>query len=123
MENKSANHHGFGNGFILGLLVGIVATLLLTTKKGRSLLRDFTDKGMDKFSDLEDKFQEKKEAIRQMQDEYEEMEEGDDFIPEEPQPVKLAREEKEPPRKVQEKKYEDEEEHEKPRRFFRIKKH
>ena len=57
MEEKHHNHNGFGNGFLLGLLIGIIATLLLTTKKGREILREFTEKGLGKVSDLERKLE------------------------------------------------------------------
>jgi gas vesicle protein len=83
MENKNNNQGGFGNGFVLGLLVGIVATLFITTKRGRELFKELTEKGLDKFSDFEDKFQEKTENIT---DEYEELEEGNDYVEEIPEP-------------------------------------
>lgn len=83
MENKNNNHNGFGNGFVLGLLVGIVATLFITTKRGRELFKELTEKGLERFSDLEEKLQEK---TRGFQDEYEEMEEEDDYVPQESRP-------------------------------------
>ena len=39
MDKQQNNHHGLGNGFMLGLLVGVVVTLLFTTKKGRDNTR------------------------------------------------------------------------------------
>lgn len=96
-QNNHTNGHGFGNGFILGLLVGIVATLLLTTKKGREILHELTEKGLDRFSDIEARLQETatktKSEIVKTQREYDELEEEEgDFLPEEPLPVKLAEE-------------------------------
>lgn len=89
MENKNNHQNGFGNGFILGLLVGIVATLFITTKRGRELFKELTEKGLDRFSDLEDKLHEKTESFK---DEYEDLEEGDDYVPEprEVQPERKA---------------------------------
>lgn len=75
MEEKNHNHNGFSNGFLLGLLVGILATLLVTTKKGRELLKEFTEKGLDKFSDLENKLQ---AEVAEKAEEYEEFSEEDD---------------------------------------------
>jgi len=84
MDNKNNNqNNGFGNGFVLGLLVGIVATLFITTKRGRELFKELTERGLEKFSDLEGKLQEK---TRDFQDEYEEMEDEDDYVPQESRP-------------------------------------
>lgn len=92
MEQKNQHHNsGFGNGFVLGLLVGVVATLLITTKRGRELFREFTERGFDKISDLEEKVKETASNVSTAKDEYDEIEEeGDDYIPEEPQPVRLS---------------------------------
>lgn len=82
MENKNNNNHnGFGNGFVLGLLVGIVATLFITTKKGREIFKEITEKGMDKYADLEQKIQETTERFEKFDDE-------DDYL--EPEPVKAS---------------------------------
>jgi gas vesicle protein len=87
MEQKNQNN-GFGSGFVLGLLVGVIVTLLVTTKKGRELFREFTEKGLDKFSDLEDKLQETKTNLATDVEDFEEMGEESDYIPlEEPQSV------------------------------------
>lgn len=118
MENKNNHQNGFGNGFVLGLLIGIVATLLITTKKGREIFRELTEKGLDRFSDLEDRLKESKDL-------YEEREEEDDYVPADERSVKLAE-------NVSQKKvsmrHEDHHTHEEsqsahsPRRFFRSKK-
>lgn len=55
MDNKK-QHHGGGNFnvFIFGVLVGVAATLLLTTKRGRKLLKVITDEGLERFGKFED---------------------------------------------------------------------
>lgn len=42
------------NGFVLGLVVGVLITLLFTTKKGRQILQTLTEEGMNKFNEVED---------------------------------------------------------------------
>lgn len=42
------------NGFLFGLIVGVLLTLLFTTKKGRQILHTLTEEGMNKFSNVED---------------------------------------------------------------------
>lgn len=54
MDNKKQHHGGGFNVFIFGVLVGVAATLLLTTKKGRKLLKVITDEGIERFSKFED---------------------------------------------------------------------
>ena len=54
MDNKEKNHHSSLNGFIFGVLIGVVITLLITTKKGRRILRSLTDEGLEKVSRWED---------------------------------------------------------------------
>lgn len=88
MENKQPNNNGLGNGFLLGLVVGILATLLFTTKKGREVLHTLTDRGMDKFTELEKQLNNAKQEIT------EELEEEDDYVeieerqaPPEPEPT------------------------------------
>lgn len=49
---------GSSNGFLFGVIVGVVLTLLLSTKKGRKMLRTLTEEGLDKVSTLEDLFDE-----------------------------------------------------------------
>ncbi|HVZ58559.1 MAG TPA: YtxH domain-containing protein [Patescibacteria group bacterium] len=53
------------NTFLFGVLVGVLASLLFTTKKGRKLLRVITDESVDRLSKWED-------MIQAMQDEVEE---------------------------------------------------
>src|SRR5438309_823964 len=61
MDNKH-NPHGGGNGFILGVIVGVVITLLFTTNRGRKVLRVLTEKGFERFSDLQQAFDEEEEV-------------------------------------------------------------
>jgi hypothetical protein len=53
MENKHS--HGSGNsGFFLGFLLGVVVTLLFTTKRGRSIVRLLTEEGAKKIDSWKD---------------------------------------------------------------------
>lgn len=45
MDNKNG-HHG-GNSFIWGLLIGALLASLITTKKGRQIIRELTDLGIE----------------------------------------------------------------------------
>lgn len=57
MEHRNTNNAG--GGFILGILIGVLITLLFTTKKGRKILKTITDEGMDKINNFEDLFEKK----------------------------------------------------------------
>lgn len=72
MDNKNKNHES-GNGFLFGVLLGSLATLLFTTKRGREILKELTDKGVEKVSELEKRLKEV-EVI-------EEVEENDYILP------------------------------------------
>ena len=52
MEQKRSG--GISNGFIIGFLLGIVVTLLFTTKRGRSIVRLLTEKGTEKIDSWKD---------------------------------------------------------------------
>ena len=52
MENHDKSNPS-GNGFLFGVILGAVATLLFTTKKGREIVKDLTEKGADKLSELQ----------------------------------------------------------------------
>lgn len=55
MKNKTTStNNGINSGFFLGFILGVLATLLLTTKKGREILKELIDKGMQKITDLEE---------------------------------------------------------------------
>jgi hypothetical protein len=51
--DKHKDQHNNG-GFVLGLLIGVLVTLAITTKKGRKLLRMVTEEGKDKFSEWDE---------------------------------------------------------------------
>jgi gas vesicle protein len=55
MDKQRQQHqeNANGSGFFLGVIVGVLLTLLFTTKRGREILHDLTEKGFQKFSDLE----------------------------------------------------------------------
>lgn len=71
MEHQNKNSHNQGGGFVFGLVLGSIATLLFTTKKGRELVKEMTDSALDKFADLQKGLD---EAV-----EVEEID-GDDYI-------------------------------------------
>ena len=75
MDNNNHNH-GSNSGFLLGVIVGVLLTLLFTTKRGRAILRDVVDKGIQKFSNLE-------ELTKEIEDDDFLEEDGDDYIQEE----------------------------------------
>jgi gas vesicle protein len=78
MENnthRTQQQSGHGNGFLLGVIVGVLITLLFTTKRGRAIFKDAVEKGIQKFSHLEDLIKEAKN------EDFMEEDEGDDFIP------------------------------------------
>lgn len=77
MEEKQQHHHnGLGSGFALGVVVGVIVTLLFTTKKGREVVKELTERGLDKFSDLEKRLQETEEDLEAA--EY--LEDEDDYV-------------------------------------------
>jgi hypothetical protein len=94
MEQKNHNNN-HGGGFLLGIIVGVIITLLFTTKRGREIFKELTEKGLEKFSDLEAILQDVKE--REFSDEEEEndyVEPASKPIPAsivEPEPVVVAK--------------------------------
>jgi gas vesicle protein len=85
MEDKNNNNQNSGSGFLLGLVIGSVTTLLFTTKKGRELVKEMTDSALDKFSELQEGLD---EAV-----DIEELE-GDDYIEREERPSQKEEEPK-----------------------------
>jgi gas vesicle protein len=79
MEQKHQQHNNFGSGFMLGVILGVAGTLLFTTKRGRAIFKEATDKGLDKFTDLEKQLQTKGEelidTVKEIKDDYLDMEE------------------------------------------------
>lgn len=139
MEKQQHNHNGLGNGFMLGLLVGVVVTLLFTTKKGREVLKTLTERGADEISELKSRLNEVREQVEEDLDDPEETEidfvEIEERLPDEEEekpPVKKLivhhadheGHEHEAPHHTEKEHEEPKEEPEKkkPRSFFRIKK-
>ncbi len=90
MEDRHNHNHNQppSNGFLMGVIIGGVATLIFTTKKGREIVKDLADKGLEKYYEFEKKLEDTKE-------DYEEIIEGEDYIaPVESEKVKLAKESK-----------------------------
>ncbi|OGH44586.1 MAG: hypothetical protein A3J14_00625 [Candidatus Levybacteria bacterium RIFCSPLOWO2_02_FULL_37_18] len=57
MSNNNHDNHNsnaFGNGFLLGAILGGVGVFLFGTKKGKRLLKTLTEEGIEGISDLED---------------------------------------------------------------------
>ncbi len=74
---------------MLGLIIGVVVTLLFTTKRGRELFKRATEQGLSKFADLEQQIK-KTGALLEDPDE-------DDYIDEEEREIlrPVTKEEKE----------------------------
>ena len=82
---KNNNHNGHGNGFVPGVIVGVIVTLLFTTKRGREIVKDMAEKGLDKFAELQKAMNEASsdmvEAVDEMEEALEEeMVEGEDYV-------------------------------------------
>src|SRR5258708_1314094 len=76
MENNNNHnqHNGGGNGFLLGVIVGVLITLLFSTKRGRAILKEAMEKGFEKFANLE-------QLMRETEEEFEDEDaEGDDYV-------------------------------------------
>lgn len=79
-QKKETEHHGGAlNAFILGVVVGVALTLLLTTKKGRRILRSLTDEGMGRLGKLEDVVQKKAPVVPNITEDIDTMMEGQDY--------------------------------------------
>lgn len=50
MDKNHGKHNS--NGFFLGLLLGAGIALLLSTKKGRNILKELTENGIDALEDV-----------------------------------------------------------------------
>lgn len=69
MDEKRDHNHQSSNGFLMGVIVGAAATLLFTTKKGREIVKDLSDKGFEKLSEWEETI-EKQESIEDVENDY-----------------------------------------------------
>jgi hypothetical protein len=77
MENKS---HG-PNSFVIGVAVGVLLTLLFTTKKGRRILATLTDEGLNRFTELEKAMRSVQKDAAQAVDTYSDEEMDDEMEP------------------------------------------
>ncbi len=55
-HNQQKKGGGLSTGFLLGVVVGVIVTLLLTTKRGKRILKMITEEGISKISNWEDMF-------------------------------------------------------------------
>lgn len=54
-KNHTCSHaNGGGNHFLLGLIIGAILVLLFTTQRGRRLLKELSENGLDAIADLKD---------------------------------------------------------------------
>lgn len=89
MERKSS--HGFFNGFIIGLIVGVGIVLLLTTKKGKRILKSLSEEGLESVSGLDELLQKFERATKRVtHHEEEDMDEPEDSDYVRERPVLLA---------------------------------
>jgi len=128
MEHKSGR--SFFNGFVIGLIVGVGIVLLLTTKKGKRILKSLSEEGLESVNGLDELLQKFERATKRATPREDDDEEEDsDYVRE--RPVLLAHDGAELPTtkkvalpRVEINKEDDEEDHVtkiKPtrRRFFR----
>lgn len=78
-QQKNYQQQSHGNGFVLGVIVGVLIALLFTTKRGREILKEITDKGIKKWSELEKTMKEMEKS--QMYED--EMDDESEYIPQE----------------------------------------
>ncbi len=77
MDQNKHTSSGFLNGLLLGLLLGAGLTLLLTTKKGKKILRSFTEEGLDSLTNFDDLYRRFERITKEVTDAEEEEEESD----------------------------------------------
>src|SRR5712691_5788957 len=99
MEHNN-QHNNIGNGFLLGVIVGILLTLLFTTKRGREIFKDIMEKGVEKFSNLEQLVKKTEKDIENDEDDYEG---AQDFTPTKPVAIEQLPVEKAPTEATEEK--------------------
>lgn len=71
MDKNKYNYppqHTSGNGFLLGLIVGVILTLLFTTSKGRKILRELSENGFDAINDRLKDFEGFDENVEEMEE-------------------------------------------------------
>ena len=67
METKHDKHGG--NAFLWGLIIGALFATLLTTKRGRQILRELTNLGLELFEDFVEERTNKNQEARSMNQE------------------------------------------------------
>ncbi len=72
---EKQNDHSQKGGLFLGILVGVAATLFVTTKKGRKMLHALSEEGVGKFGEWEKVLKDVADAI-----EDDDFVDGDDYI-------------------------------------------
>ena len=90
MDQRETKQHGGGNGFIFGVIVGVLVALLFTTKKGREILRDVSEKIITKLSNMEENAKQA-DDISELFDEIDTEEE--DYVKSEPQAAAVVQKE------------------------------
>ncbi len=94
MENHDKSDNS-GNGFLIGIILGSVVTLLFTTKKGREIVKDLTEKGLERLSELQNNID--KAIIVEEAEENDYLEPEDRLVqPNEPEKPKLLAKESTP---------------------------
>lgn len=63
MDKQEQHRTGFFNGLLLGMVFGVVLTLLLVTKKGRKMLRAMTEEGKEGYGQLRSRFFEMEKMV------------------------------------------------------------
>lgn len=87
MHNRQEQTGSSFNTFLFGVLIGVLATLLFTTKKGRKLLKVITDESVDRLGKWED-------MVKTMQEHIDEDVEDESVMGEEVQKIAPSHSEK-----------------------------
>lgn len=53
-ERNTRSDKGFTHGFLIGLVIGVIATLLFTTKRGRRILKVIKEEGKMRLLNIEE---------------------------------------------------------------------
>ncbi len=84
MENKHEKKHSAGSAFLWGFILGAIFASLLTTKKGRAILKELVNTGMELIEDFvedrKNKAYEKKVEVKNKVEVMQEKEEVDQAV-------------------------------------------
>jgi hypothetical protein len=94
MDKQQHTTGSFFNGFLIGLIVGAGLVYLLTTKKGKKILKSLSEDGLDKITNLDELMKRFEKVTEEVTSGDEEDEPGSDYVP--AKPVLLATETTEP---------------------------